>query len=316
LRRFLIPTILLLLALVITACSGESDASANDAAAVAATQAPSMPTATTAPNQPTPTVPVNAAGEELVARVNGEGITRTEFDRALERSLQQSEAVDRNALAATVLDVLIEQRVIEQAAADMGITITQAEIDAEFDANRASAPSIDAWNEWLANNMYTEEEYRATLRGPLLTNQVRDTIATNDTESVTQVRARHILVNTEAEANAIIRRLQNGEAFADLARALSQDVTTREQGGDLGWFIREDLSFTPELAEVALEMQPGQVAGPVPTMLGYHIIQTLEVGERAAEPSDEARIVEAKFADWLADQLAEADIERYLRQGA
>lgn len=260
---------------------------------------------------PEPQIPINAAGQEVLARVNGEDIARQQFESEYARRQAQSEAADLNALAATVMDTLIEQTLIKQAAANLGLSIPPEEIEAEIASNREMIGGEDAWQAWLVTNGYTEEEYRTEiLPNSLLTPLVVGAV-TQVPDMVNEVHARHILVSTEAEARDVLTRLQNGEDFAALAAEVSNDVTTRNQGGDLGWFIAETLT-TPELARVALQLQPGQVAGPVTTILGYHIIQTLEVNQRPAEPAEQAQIIQTQFEDWLDQQYASATIERYL----
>jgi hypothetical protein len=94
---------------------------------------------------------------------------------------------------------------------------------------------------WLAENNYTQDEFRASLRAMLVTARVRDAVTKVLPATVRQVHARHILVSTEPEAKKTLERLQAGEDFAALARELSRDVTSAEQGGDLGWFTQDEL---------------------------------------------------------------------------
>lgn len=282
------------------------------------------PPAATAVAEPTsaPTEPVveptpataEATGEarvELVAQVNGEGITQPEFDRALARIEQQSlVAADPQALAASVLDMLIEQKLIEQAAAEQQINVTDAEVEAEYQANRALVENEADWQQWLADNLYTEAEFRESLRATLIAGRVRDSITADLPENVPQVRARHILVPSLDEANEVLERLRNGEDFAALAAELSQDVTTRDQGGDLGWFIDGEL-LEPALSTVAFSIEPGQIAGPVSTRLGYHIVQTLEKAERPLDPERQPLLAQITFERWLDGQQYNSIIERY-----
>ncbi len=264
--------------------------------------------ATVAP-APTLELPRDENGNLIVARVNGEGITFADYERTLDR--YRAQGGDFDALLDRVLDTLIEQKLIAQAAIQQGITITEADVTDEYQAHRDLVESEQAWNDWLTANAYTDEEFRnEIIPEQLLTTRLRDTVTGIQGEEVQEARARHILVNTEQEAQEVLIRVQT-EDFASLARELSQDVTTRENGGDLGWFIREDL-FTPELADVAFGLQPGQVAGPVPTMLGYHVIQTLELRTRIALEEELALIAEQQFADYLAGLLVTATIERFI----
>ncbi len=264
---------------------------------------------------------VDENGQPLVARVNGVGITQVEFDRALARSQQiGAVAADPEALSRTVLDILVEQEVIEQAAAEMGITVTDAEIDADVQNMVTQAGSPEAWEQWKTDNLYTDEEYREAARSQFITLRVRDQVILDNSPTavgadggVRQVHARHILVSTETEARDIMQRLQNGESFETLALQFSRDVTTRERGGDLGFFIRENLT-TPELADAAFGLQPGEVTGPIATALGYHVLQTLEfgTGTGTVANADIARQQETVFNNWLQSRIASTQIERFL----
>ena len=108
-------------------------------------------------------------------------------------------------------------------------------------------------------------------------------------------RARHILVTVEgddtaaaeAEAAAIRARVDAGEDFAALATELSDDPGTKAQGGDLGWIARDQLAGPFEDALFALSA--GEVAGPVQTDFGYHVIKLDEVRAGAAPTLAEVR---------------------------
>jgi foldase protein PrsA len=89
-----------------------------------------------------------------------------------------------------------------------------------------------------------------------------------------QVRARHILVDTEEEALEIISRLENGEDFAGIAKESSKDTGSKEQGGDLGFFPRGEM--VKEFEETAFNLEVGGRSAPVKTSYGYHVIEKLE----------------------------------------
>ncbi len=279
------------------------------------TAAPVAPPPATAPvvmTTPTPETAAQSAASDqsLAARVNGVAINRADYERALARSQQNSQAADQTALAASVLDMLIEQALIEQAAAAQGIVISDEMLEAEYQSTRALVPDDAAWQTWLAQNQYTDEEFRQSLRAALIAGQVRDRIIGSLPANVPQVHARHILVETEAEAADALTRLQNGEDFGALAAALSRDITTRDQGGDLGWFADGEL-LEPALMQVAFSLQPGQIAGPVATRLGYHVIQVLEREDRPVPEERQPALAQAAFERWLQGLLYSAVIERY-----
>ncbi|GGY19287.1 peptidylprolyl isomerase [Paludibacterium paludis] len=88
----------------------------------------------------------------------------------------------------------------------------------------------------------------------------------------------HILVATEAEANAVLDSLKKGKPFADLARAKSTDPESKAKGGDLGWFDPVRGGFAPEFAQAASHLAKGQItAKPVKTQFGWHIIKLEDV---------------------------------------
>jgi peptidyl-prolyl cis-trans isomerase C len=99
-----------------------------------------------------------------------------------------------------------------------------------------------------------------------------------------EVRARHILVETEAEARAALERVRKGEDFAKVAAELSKDPGSGKEGGDLGWFEKERM--VPEFAEAAFKLEKGQVSEPVKTQFGVHIIKTEDKREKAPPAFD------------------------------
>ena len=286
---------------ILAACSGGE---ASSAASVNANATSVMGTAESA-------LPLNASGEQIVARVNGAEITLTEFERLFNRSQSASNVTDYDVAMVAVLEALIEQALINQQAEALGITVTDAEVEAEFQSMRASLSSDAAWEQWLAQNWLTEAELRQSLRDSLTTQRTQMAISGSGETMVATIHARHILVETLEEATAILERLQAGEDFALLSAQFSQDPNTRNNGGDLGWFTRNDLTV-PELADFALQLQPGTPGGPFQTILGFHIVETLEVGQRPVTSEELAGVSNEQFNAWLATTRANATIERYI----
>lgn len=297
-RFFIVLTLI-----VLAACSG------SDKPAVQAADPP----ADFVNSTPQSALPLDEQGRQLVARVNGEAITLAEFDQAFDRLRGQSTMANYSDIAANVMDMLIEQQLINQAAARMNITASDEEVNTQIQEYRSMVENDAAWQEWLRVNNFTEEELRESVRADLITKRLIESVTTAEAGmQIAEVNARHILVDTPDEANAIIARLNNGEDFATLAAQLSKDVTTRDQGGDLGWFTRDGL-LTPELAEIAFQLQPNQIGGPVRTMLGYHVIQTLASHQREAQADEQSALIAQQFTNWLQVLLEDAVIERYIQ---
>ena len=84
-------------------------------------------------------------------------------------------------------------------------------------------------------------------------------------------QARHILLKTEQEANAVLGRLKAGEDFATLAKSLSQDTGSKDLGGDLG--LSERSAFVKPFADAVFTMAQGETRGPIKTDFGFHVIR-------------------------------------------
>ncbi len=90
-----------------------------------------------------------------------------------------------------------------------------------------------------------------------------------------QRRAQHILLEEESNAIAILKEIKEGADFSELARIHSKDITTSEEGGDLGFFERE--LMVPEFDKAVFDMNVGDISDVVKTDYGYHIIKLNEI---------------------------------------
>ena len=258
----------------------------------------------------------------------------------LQNNLQQYQVqLQPDIHGAMVINNMIEDTLIRQEAKKLGITVSEADIDAYIqdmfgyspEGSSASAPVLDPNSGALAPTptVYTEsafqEDYQTLLDNyqqyiGLSEDQFRDIIAdlvlrdkvfeeiTKDVPNEEeQVWARHILVETEAEAQDVLARLESGEDFAALAQEVSIDSGTADNGGDLGWFGRGRM--VPEFEDAAFALEPGEISQPVETAYGYHIIQVLDKGIRPMDDNTYQQKKQAFFDDWLAALRDAADIQ-------
>ena len=93
----------------------------------------------------------------------------------------------------------------------------------------------------------------------------------------TEVRAKHILVDTEEQAKDILKRIRQKEDFSKLAEQYSKDKGSAKNGGDLGSFSRGRM--VPQFEAGAFSLKVGEISGPVRTQFGYHIIQVTDKKE-------------------------------------
>jgi len=211
-----------------------------------------------------------------------------------------------------VLDSMIEQVLIAQAAAQEGVAISEEELDAAIRESIAAGGGQASFEEWLQTSSLTYEDFRAGLRFQLLAQAIFERITGSIPTTAEQVHARHILVQTEEEAQAVLTKLQAGEDFAALARQRSQDQNTKETEGDLGFFHRGQL-ISPELEEAAFALQPGQISEVVQSQFGYHVVQVLEkVPDRPLPPELLNSLKEQAFARWMQEQWEGATVERFI----
>jgi peptidyl-prolyl cis-trans isomerase C len=129
-----------------------------------------------------------------------------------------------------------------------------------------------------------------------------------------EVRARHILVPTEDEAKAILVEIKKGTDFSELARQKSKDPGAAAEGGDLGYFTKDQM--VPEFSEVAFKLDKGQVSDPVKTQFGWHIIKVEDKRSKPIPTFDkvkdqvEAYVQRKAQAEYIGKLRESAKIER------
>jgi parvulin-like peptidyl-prolyl isomerase len=251
--------------------------------------------------------------------VNGKiRITVVELNKAVNRQLEARKAVgdaipaDLNAFRDSVLTALIQQALIEEAAAIQGIVVTDADVEKEFQEYIKSAGSKEKLLALIAADGMTEAEWRQGLHSALLTNKMRDIVTQGIGTKAEMVHARHILVADMNIATSVQQQLQRGGDFAKLAAQYSLDQTTKLAGGDLGWFPRGQL-LQKSVEDAAFALQPNQVSAPVKSDLGYHLIQVIERGQRDLDPITRARLQESTFEAWLQTIVKQAQIVKFPR---
>jgi parvulin-like peptidyl-prolyl isomerase len=317
-----IPRALALLMLILAACGPVLDTPApTEGPALGATAASQDPTPQPDNPQPTPTTE-----RLLAAAVNGQPICLEDYERQvalyeaamLARGEDPSspEGQEKLAQARTqILNWMIEQVLIEQAAAELGILVSDEDVDAELAHTIESGGGEDAFQTWLDQNGLTPEEAWREIRAGLIGMAVTEQVIATVPDRGEQVHARHILVDTQEEAERLLAQLEAGEDFSALARTYSQDENTREQGGDLGFFPRGVL-MAPEVEEAAFGLQPGQVSGVIPSAFGFHIVKVIEREPDRPFSEESLRFLrDQALSSWKEALWAEARIERFVGQG-
>lgn len=209
----------------------------------------------------------------------------------------------------------VQQKTLELAALDLGISVTDEEVQAELDTIKADEELKTNYEEFLANTGIDEAYYQELLKQQLLIEkydtQLRSEVEIADADvqafydanaaSYEQVWARHILVETQEEADAIYERAVAGEDFATLAQENSIGPSA-ENGGDLGYFSRGQM--VPEFELAAFGLAAGEISVPVSTQFGWHVIKV----EDRLDPSFE------EYQDQIKTQLAGEEISKSISE--
>lgn len=124
-----------------------------------------------------------------------------------------------------------------------------------------------------AATKFGDAEFRGYVRNIILSQKLYEFVTKDIAPEQDMVWARHILVGTEEEAQAILDRIDEGEDFAALAAELSIDTSNNSIGGDLGWIYKGQM--VSEFDAAIWSMEVGDISQPVATSFGYHIIQVL-----------------------------------------
>lgn len=228
-------------------------------------------------NAPTATAisPFPAASQEkAVAMVNGIKITEADLavaQRDLADELSAGSATSRQ----TLIDAVVNLTLVAQAA-DAGKLSDGADFRARMNLLRQR----------VLRSEYIKANVNAAATDQAIKKRYDDEVAKLDPPE--EVKAAHILLDTEEEANAIIEQLKKGGDFAALAKENSKDTGSAIEGGDLGYFSRGQMVKAFE--DAAFALAPGQVTPtPVKSEFGFHIIKVEEKRKQPPPPFEEVK---------------------------
>ncbi|MBV8467579.1 MAG: peptidylprolyl isomerase [Burkholderiales bacterium] len=215
------------------------------------------------------------AADKPVAVVNGVSIPQEEMDFILKHQTEQG-AQDTPELRAKIRDFLVTQEIIAQEAAKEGLDKTA---DFQMEAKLAHA-------DLLRNTLFASYVKNHPISDDAMKAEYDKQVAGMGQQK--EYHARHILVKTEAEANAILASLKKGKSFEALAKEKSQDEGSKANGGDLGWAQPD--RYVKEFGEALTHLAKGQTTDkPVKSQFGYHIIRLEDARVPAPPPLDQVK---------------------------
>ena len=216
-----------------------------------------------------------ASTEPAAATVNGTPLSQRTVDMVV-RQGAGSGRPDTPESRKNIIDNLTLQMVIAQEAVKSGLDKTP-EVAEQIDAMKQSVLANAYVKDYIKNNPVTDDMLKAEY------DRIKATITGSE------YKARHILVEKEADAKDIIARLKKDPgAFAKLAMEKSKDTGSKAQGGDLGWF--DTRSMVPEFGDAVSKLEKGKfTTEPVKTQFGYHVILLEDSKPIEAPPLEEVK---------------------------
>jgi peptidyl-prolyl cis-trans isomerase C len=225
------------------------------------------------------------------------------LDRYLAAGQALENEVDADEAPQVVLDDLVAQVLLAQAAREDGFEITEADLESRIKSLVSEIGGVDALTAWQSEHGYTDESFRSALKRAAEAAWMRDKIITAVPGTAEQVHAQQILLYNEDAARQAVNQLKAGTEFADLAVLYDPNA-----GGELGWFPRAYL-LESELEEAAFSLEPGQYSDVIATEVGYHILLVLERDPQHQLSPDAYLVMQEKaLQDWLAQKRTESDI--------
>src|SRR5438309_374232 len=231
------------------------------------------------------------AEDKVLAKVNGVDIRESDVALAEEElapSLQQMDPASRKD---NVLGFLIDLQIVAKAAEDKKIENTDDfKKRLSFTRRRLMMDSLLA------------SEGKAATTADAMKKVYEE--AAKQIAAEPEVHARHILVETEDEAKAVVTELKKGADFAELAKKKSKDPGASD-GGDLGFFTKDQM--VPEFSAAAFSLEPGKISDPVKSQFGWHIIKVEE--KRNRQPPDFEK-VKPQIENYLTRKAQGATVEK------
>ncbi|OKH87746.1 peptidylprolyl isomerase [Thalassospira sp. TSL5-1] len=243
------------------------------------------------------------AQDKVLATVNGEKIMESEV-RATQQGLPaQYRQYPFEALKPMLLDREISQRLLTMAGEKSGLN-----------DDKEVKERVAAMKRRIVAETYLDRQIDKIVTEDAVKKRYEEFVKTNEPEN--EVHARHILLKTEDDAKAVIKELDGGADFAELAKEKSTGPSG-PNGGDLGFFTHEQM--VPEFADAAFKMEPGTYSKePVKTQFGWHVIKVEET-KKGEQPTFEekrnelaAEMTQEAYKKIIADLRADAKIDNTL----
>jgi parvulin-like peptidyl-prolyl isomerase len=251
--------------------------------------------------------------------VNGQPILLEVYEIELQRyeramaELGLDPGADGQDYRLLVLDALIDKELIRQAANVAGVSVTPDLVDSKVAELRQGTSEPGGFENWLATNQWTEDEFKEALAVEMLVEAMIAEITADVPYTAEQVRASYIQLDDAATAESLLEQLREGVDFADLAARYSRDLVTGPAGGDLGFFARGSL-LVPEVEEAAYQLNLEETSDVISVAdesgkMTYYIIKVTERDpDRPLNTDLRSQLLQERFDSWLNEQRTNATV--------
>lgn len=249
------------------------------------------------------------ADDYVLMKVNSQDVTKTEVDRMWAGLFPAGQAPELEAMQPQMRDKILRGVMTERLL--LGEALKQG-----VDKSDAVAKELEEVKRKLVVRHFLEAK-TADISEADLKREYETMVASMRDQK--EVRARHILVSTEAEAKDVKKKLDDGKKFEDVAREYSKDPGSAKQGGDLGYFTKDKM--VKPFADAAFSMKKGAISEPVKSQFGWHVIK-VEDSRPVTIPTynqvkEQLRVSlqEKKLNDYIRGLVKEADVKVYDAKG-
>jgi peptidyl-prolyl cis-trans isomerase C len=283
---------------------------------------------------------------EFVAKVNGSGVSRKDFDWSLASAEKQfanignQPGADQVNVRKEVLDRMIDIELMLQDAKKRGVVADDTQVSSSLDAFKKQFNEENTFSSFLETNGLTEDIMKAQLRKQLTVQSLQQELVKEFSAKATtpnadiqafydtniekfaqpeQIKASHILIKVDSAADeaaaqkargeleAIQQKIKEGGDFAELARTNSS-CPSSAQGGDLGFFGKGQM--VKPFEDAAFALKPGETSDIVQTQFGYHLIRMDEKKDAGTVPFEE---VKERISQYLSQVQLDQAQQEYIK---
>jgi peptidyl-prolyl cis-trans isomerase C len=241
-----------------------------------------------------------AAKPGAIATVNGVPVPQARMDYLLQQQLQRG-GTDNEQMRGMVREELVNREVLMQEAQRAGIA-KQAEVQTQLDMARQEIVVSAYLRDWARKNPVSDADVQ------------KEYDKAKAQHGDKEYRARHILVETEDQAKALIAQLKKGGKFEELAGKSSKDTGSAQRGGDLDWNV--PATYDKQFSDAMVKLEKGKYTDtPVRTRFGFHIIQLDDVRPARfatlaeVKPRIQQMLVQTKIEELVRGLRAKAKVE-------